>query len=441
MKRWLAILVLLATWAGGASAQTYSLAEAALPDSHFDVRLSMTLSGELKVQQDDKLVSLKTGATANHAYVERLLQAGADGLAGRAARVYKEARVVLTVDQDKLEHGLRPERTLLVAERDHDQLLTYCPRGPLTREELDVIDHFDTLALPALLPGKEVAVGDTWKLSTAAAQALCHLQGLSEHTLSGKLEGVKEGTAVVSFSGTAAGIDQGASVKTTVKGTGCFDLKQKRLVRVHWEQTDEREAGPVNPASVLTVTTDVQRTPVEPPNELSNVALATWPVPDGAPKQEMTDLYLKNDRGRFELQYARDWQPVANTGEHLVLRLMDRGEFVAQVSIAARKKAEPGKHLPEAEFKSLVAMSPGWEQDKLLKEPEEVALHNGVWAYLVAAEGDLDGVRVVQYFYLLAGPEGDQLTVTFTMTAAQAQKLGSRDLELVRGVMLPGAQK
>ena len=50
--------------------------------------------------------------------------------------------------------------------------------GCLTREELDVTDHFDTLAVTGMLPTKEVAIGETWKLGNVAAQALCHFQGL-----------------------------------------------------------------------------------------------------------------------------------------------------------------------------------------------------------------------------------------------------------------------
>src|SRR5262249_7729499 len=151
---------------------------------------------------------------------------------------------------------------------------------------------------------------------------------------------------------------------------------------------------------------------------------------------EKTDLQFKDTSGRFELVHARDWQLVAHTDQHTVLRLMDRGELVAQVAIAPWQKAAAGQHQPEAQFKATIEMSPGWEQDKLLKEPEVVDLHNGLWTYLVAAEGDLNGVRVLQYFYLVAGPQGDQVVLTFTMTSAQAQKLGSRDLELVRGLSL-----
>src|SRR5205807_6752045 len=135
-----------------------------------------------------------------------------------------------------------------------------------------------------------------------------------------------------SVGGSVSGIDLGASVKSSVVGTGQFDLKKRRLVALEWKQADERGQGPVSPASAVEVTNKITRTPIEPAGELQDVGLAK--VPAGAPPRAMTDLELKDPRGRYELAHPRDWQLVGRSDEHTVLRLMDRGEFVAQVSIA-----------------------------------------------------------------------------------------------------------
>jgi len=439
MAHWrtLTSLVVAVILASAAQAQTYSLREAPLVDSYHHVQLSMALTGTLKLQQEGRELFLKESATATHDFVERVLEGGAESTAGKAARVYKDAKVSIVVDADKQERTLRPERTFLMTQREpgSNGALTYCPKGPLTREELDVTDHFDTLAATGLLPAQEVAVGETWKLGNVSAQALCHLQGLSEHTLMAKLERVQNEVATFTVNGTATGIDLGAAVTATIKATCLFDTKKRCLVAVEWIQKDERGSGPVSPASALEMTIKLARTPIDPVNELSDVLLV--PVRDIEPARDLTDLFFKDAKDRFELVHTRDWQLVGRSEEHVVLRLMDRGEFVAQASIAPWKKAEPGKHLSPEEVKSVVANSPGWAQDTLIKA-EEVKLPSGQWAYLVAGEGDLDGVRAVQYFYLVAGPGGDQAILTFTMTPAQTQKLGSRDLEFVHGFMLPG---
>ena len=442
MAHWrtLASLVVALTVTGAGQAQTYSLSEASLVDSYHQIQLSMTLTGTLKLFQDGREILLKESATATHDFVERVLEAGPDNIACKSARVYKNAKVSIVVDAEKLNRTLRSERTFLLAQRErgHDGVLTYCPKGTLTREELDVADHFDTLAVTGLLPVKGVTVGESWKLSNSTAEALCHLQGLSDHSLTAKLERLQADVATISVNGTASGIDLGASVNSTITATCLFDTKKRSLGSLEWTQKDERGPGPVSPASALEMTVKLTRTPIDPVNELSDVLLV--PVRDVEPERSWTDVLFKDAKGRFEMTHTRDWLLVGCTPEHVVLRLMDRGEFVAQVSIAPWRKAEPTKHPTPDEVKSIVANSPGWAQDTLIKA-EEVTLPSGQWAYLVAGEGDLDGVRAVQYVYFLAGPDGDQAILTFTMTPAQTQKLGSRDLEFVQGFLLPGVNR
>jgi hypothetical protein len=48
--------------------------------------------------------------------------------------------------------------------------------------------QFDSSAVAGVLPGKEVAVGDTWKVPANVVQALCNFEGLTEHNLTGKLD-------------------------------------------------------------------------------------------------------------------------------------------------------------------------------------------------------------------------------------------------------------
>jgi len=227
--RTLASLVVALGSTGTVQAQTLTLAEPPVKDSYSHVHMSMALTGTLKLHQDGREIPLKETATATHDFVERLLEEGVEGTAGKAARVYKTAKVSITVDTEKLERALSPEHSFVVAQRElgQDRVLTYCPKGQFTREELDVTDHFDTLAIIGLLPARSVAVGETWKMGNVTTQALCGLQALSEQTLSGKLERVQGEVATFTVSGTVTGIDLGAAVNATVKATCLFDTKKQ----------------------------------------------------------------------------------------------------------------------------------------------------------------------------------------------------------------------
>ena len=59
---------------------------------------------------------------------------------------------------------------------------------------------------------------------------------------------------------------------------------------------------------------------------------------------------------------------------------------------------------------------------------------NGRWVFRVIARGTMDDLKVVQNFYIIAGPNGDQTVATFTMKPGQTAKLGSKDLTLVGSI-------
>jgi len=435
--RTLASLIVGLIVTGSVRAQTYALKEAPLEGSYFEVQLTMDLGGEIRVQKAGKQVALKQTARATHAYYERVLEAPEGKQAIKTARFYTDARATFAVGEDRSERAIRPERRLLVAQRSGDQLVTFCTAGPLTAEELELTQHFDTLALAGLLPDKEVRPAETWKVGNAVAQALCHFDGLTGQDLECRLELVAGDVARFSVKGTATGIDSGASVKSTVRADCAFDCQARRLTSIKWQQTDEREQGPTSPAMTLSLTLTVARAPCAAVSQLHDFALTA--IPDGPlPPEAMTALLYRDSKKRFEMVYARAWQLVARTEDFVVLRLLDRGDFVAQATITPLRRAA-GKVLADDEFKELVNATPGWQPDAEAKV-EEITPSGGKASssdYTIkrlAAQGKLDDLKTTQYCYLLANPQGDQLIVSFTMTPAQVATLDTRDLALVRGI-------
>ena len=424
--------------AGNAAArcQTYLLAEPAQAGDCFHVTLDMKLTGEIRVRKGADPLKLNLSAAGSHEFSERTL-AVADGLAQKTARVYDAAKASIAVDRNASERTLRPERRLVVAQRDKDGLLVYSTGGAFTQEELELThDHFDTLAVTGLLPGKAVAVGDTWKIPNAVAQAVCNYEGLTEQTLAGKLDDVKDDVALFTINGSSNGIDQGAMVKMTVAAAGKFDLKAKRLTWLEWKQTDDREQGPVSPASGVEATTTLTRKAVAQPEALSDVALVS--VPTDAPPNLLLQLDCHDAKGRFSFLYNRDWQITSQTDEHVILRLMDKGDFVAQATVTPWTNAEKGQHLTPESFRDAMNQTPGWVVQKEL-QADVAPTDESRWVYRISALGKMDDVPVLQNFYLVAAPGGEQVVVAVTLTPKEAEKLGARDLALIGGIELPAA--
>jgi|GEM_PF-216525 len=406
----------------------------------FEVDLALELSGELRIQADKELRKIAIKAQGKHHYTERLLSVGetphSTGPA-RVARQYDKAEAVVFEGAEKTIRSLRPSRRLFLVQRTKEQLWTVCPEGPLTRSEQELTtDQFDTLALSGIVPGTKVRAGETWRLHNATVQLLCHFEGLVEQDLAGKLLEIKGDEAHFSVSGKASGIDLGAQVKAAVEARGIFDTKQNLIVNLEWKQTEERDPGPVNPSGTLESYLKVQRKKVEIPAALSDKSIAKLPEEkDGVPEQLRT-LEFRDAKARYELVHGREWQLVAETDNHLVLRLLDRGDFIAQCTITPWTAATKGKHMSPEDFRAAMNKTPGWEVNKELLA-DEIPGTEGRYIFRIAAQGQMDGADVVQHFFLIAAPTGEQAIMTFSMTPRMVEKLGARDLSLVGGLLLP----
>ena len=435
LRRYLASLAAVLAITGSSLAQSVDLSEGPLVDNFFRIDMVMKLTGQTKVQQEGKFVEQPVVADAQHEFLEKILQAN-DGIVDKTVRTYKRAQANLKFGSALSSRTFRPERTLLVSQRVHGQNVTYCPSGSLTREELELTEHFSTQAVTGLLPGKTVKVGESWTVSKAAAQTLCALEGLVTHDLTCKLEESKGGVATVRVKGAVNGIDLGVDVKIVVEANYQFDIANKRLTNLHWKQHDVRDQGPASPALTAEAEITLRRSVIPQPAEFGPVLLGGLLSPGKEPPQEMTLISYTDPFRRYSIQYARDWIMTAQSREHAVWRLMNRGDLVAQVTVTPWTKRDAGKMMSFDDFAYAIDQTAAWQEERVEERNDKLRIE-GNRAYRYAAAGKLDGIDVMQYFYLLASPQGDHLFVTFTLSPNQVKVLNFRNESFVRAITFP----
>lgn len=424
--------------ASAAPAQQVTLAEDVTPGTFSRFDITLAVEGRLKVVRDEKPEAVPLKAKAAHSILEQVEAADAKGGVGTAVRLYLAAASESEVGTEKSRRELGNDRRLIVAKRSADGTLHYSPDGPLFREELELVaEHFDTLCVPALLPGKPVSPGETWPVGPEAAQHACLFEGLIKNELVGKFVEAKDGVAKFTITGKAEGLECGANARLTISAAGTFDLVTKRVVELVWEQYDDRDQGPANPATEVKATVTLKRTPLaDKPKELADAAPRAKLPDDGKIPDILLALRYADPAGRYGFVHHRDWRVVGRTRGHLVLRLVEKGEFAAQATVTGWQKAAPGHHTSPAEFKAVLGKLPGWEVEGAMEEGD-VPTDPGRWLYRVAGRGKQDGLPVVQLFYLLAGPDGDQVAVTVVAQPEKAAKLSPKDLMLVNAIELP----
>ena len=432
--RWLSTFA-AALFAATAHGQVHLGEEAKVGDLA-RVEVSLTLQGVMKVERDGKPEALPMGATATHAFAERVEAADARGATVRV-RHYEAAKSAGESAGERTTRELGADRRLVVAQRTDAGTLHFSPDGPLSREELELVgEHFDPATLQGLLPNKPVQANDVWAIAPDAVQRVCLLEGLVKADFSGKVTAVTPTAVTFTVGGTAEGIDNGAAVKLTVSATGTFDVAAKRVTNLKWEQADSRGQGAASPASEVKATITLTRQPLaEEPKALDIAARAKVPA-DGKSTALMTMLRYTDAAGRFQFVYPREWHVVGRTKDHLVLRLLDGGEFTAQATLTVLKKLDAGAQMPVDDFKKLVMAVPGWLPETV-SEDGVVPTEAGSRLYRLTAQGKQDGVPVQQTFYHLAGSQGEQVAVTVLARADKVVKVGTRDLSLVNAVEFP----
>ena len=416
-----------------ASAQTANLVETPKIGDISRYAIDLTLTGNLIVTGPMGRHPIPLEAKAKHRFVERTITIA--GIPVLSARYYDAASASSVAGGEKMDRLLASDRRLIIARQSEDALTCFAPAGSLSRDELELVsEHFNPHCLAGLLPGKAVPIGDTWAIGPVTARSACSFDSLIKTGLTGKLLGVEGGIASFGIEGSAEGLELGAKVIATVVATGKFDLATSRITEVSWKQTDDREAGPVSPASHAEVVLTLKREVLDKPiAELSDTAIAT--IPAANPPASITALHHIDPKGRYKLIYPRSWHITGQSDAHLILRLLEGGNGIAQATITPWVKAEAGKHASKDEFKKSLAEVAGWVPTKIVEEAE-VPLDGGRWLYRVAVEGKAGESAVLQTFHLLAGPKGDQVAVTFSMARDQAERVGQRDLELVKAIEL-----
>ncbi len=364
--------------------------------------------------------------------VEKVAAIDQDGAPRRLVRRAKLARATIGHFRDKgqtMALELRPEVSLLIAERRPEGVVNVSAGGPLTRSELDLIQlPGDPLGLADLLPDHPVAVGDTWTVGPLAARALSEYEAIAANRLEATLKAIDDDSARIELSGEVRGAVRGGEGSMRFRGQFSFDRKAGRIDRLALNRVENRAKGLVESALDVKSTVQVERKAIEGPPELSDSALDGLPL-EANPSREL--LLLAPPGGKYTLVYDRDWHIVADDTRQTVLKRLDHGEFVAQCNLTMGPSVGRGRHEDLVQFREDIRRALGERFVRYIGAGEVGGAPAGGFRYKVAVEGQAKDVQPIWYYYLVASPEGDQLLATFTLSKALEERFGDQDLRMI----------
>ncbi len=377
---------------------------------------------------------VKMKAVANLTYEEKSLEVPikAGGIL-RSVRHYDKAEATIHVGGDDIRPTLRDQRRTIAVEIDGGEATLFSPAGMLTREELDLLDlPGNSLLLERLLPGKPVALNDTWKHPDAVLAALCGLDAVSSNAAESVLRLVSDGVARIEMSGTVAGTADGASTSIEVKAKYRFDTKSGRVTWFGLVTQEKRPPGAVGPGLDVAARLQIKVAPGEKPVHLADAALKDLkPVPTEESKQLQ---FLSREAG-WELAHDRRWIVIQERKDTVVLRMVDEGDYVGQCNISAASRPPEGKEVTLSAFQDDVRQSLGKSFGQLVRAGQS---HSDAdyRVYRVVIQGEVAQMPIQWVYYRLADRSGRQVILAFTVKGEYVDRFARADEELVRSLRI-----
>jgi hypothetical protein len=382
-----------------------------------------------KTQPSPNVEPLKLNASAALSYRERrLLGPGVEAEAFRSIRDYETTQSDIVVGTENSAAKLDDRLKMIVAQGRVDGVELYSLGGNFTSNELDLLrSPADSLALIALLPAKEVEVGDKWVAPGWAFQMLTAIDAIAKGELNCSLASVEKQVARIKLEGKLEGAATGAISEITVTGFYEYDLKDRCISQCDFTQVEKRGFGPVSPAFEFTARVRLLRKVAQLPGRLSEQKYLDAALEE--PKASLTALRFESP-WNIGLEYPRHWHLWKIQEKAAIFRLIDEGSFVAQCDLAPIASAKPGEHLPEVEFQRDIRQALG-DRLKEMGQGEAIKTTDRSYVYRVTASG-ADGDRPLTWiFYLIADPSGRQASLSITVDTPHLESLASRERELI----------
>jgi hypothetical protein len=355
------------------------------------------------------------------------------GRAKRSVRLVGQAASAINGEVRRSSAVLRPEVSLLVAEWNpadrQSGVVVASPGGPLTRSELELVQGAaDSLTMADLLPAEPMAVGSKWKPGEAAARSLSGYDVITANTLEAVLESADGDSARIKVKGKVEGSVLGGPGTITCEGGLTFNRRAGWVERLELNRSESRRPGPVEAGLEVKSTLTLTRDGISTPPELSDDAIGGLDLKMGP---ERLLLRLASPDGKAVLYHDRNWHITWDDPRVVVLKHLDGGKVDAQCNLAVGPNAGKGKHQDPAQFRDDIRRALGKRFVDFLGMGEVDGDPAGNFRYRVGVQGREGDVGLLWFYYLVAGPEGDQLLATFTVTQEQAKTFREQDLSII----------
>jgi hypothetical protein len=388
------------------------------------VKAKFEVGGDLLTRANGKATTLPMSVVAQYDFFERRIDDGSMPTERRSIRYYSDAQAAIKVEKQASVSKLAQEHRLIRAATSKNRTILGAVRGHLTRDERDLIDiPFNTLLLNKLLPAADAKKGTVAKPSDETLATLLGLDSVSQTDVETVLTAIQDGVGEVSIEGALDGAVGGVATEIELKGKLHFDITHRQPFALALLIKEKRSIGHVAPGLDVVARLELQVTPATDVAELSDQSLAGLEL---ATDGTAPPLAYESTKGRFSFLYEPRWQVVGAKDDSVVMRLVDRGELIAQCNVSILPKLNVEQPLSLEMFQKEVQQSLG-KHFGLFERAAERETAAGLRLLNVVAMGTVSDLPITWHYYLLINRSGQRAAISFTLENSVADRFGQAD--------------
>ena len=418
--------------------------------STFEIALSCTGKLKFPVESEQRSDSLEVVEQPVHAHSTLIYRhkANTDGSehASELVRHYDHATSHAVVGRERINTQL-PQGVKDIHVSTHEAGLDFWYReGFLTQPEADLLTvAFDPIYLNALVPPRNHSCGTQWELNQAAvADLLCidtvHLGGLKATITESTGDRV-----VVKIKGDVEGAVSGAKASIVVDGN--YD----------WIKGDDTAGGDTagNVSMLHVVIKEARNVSYTAPgiDIEAVIKMSCHSQKPSLPRIVATSSnggvsrYGRSRRGpgkhgfrwmcdpcnRYDVVYGTNWKIIEESSDYSMMRLVDRGTLIGQVTVTPLPPQSDVLTLSDFENDIEIALG---EQFGNLVSASTYKRDDGTEILRVASVGEAENLPFHWIHYHLRAVEGQRLSLAFMVESRHMDRFSNADRQYIEGVDL-----
>ncbi|MDR0871158.1 MAG: hypothetical protein LBN39_10245 [Planctomycetaceae bacterium] len=390
------------------------------------VETLLEVSGDVnEVDAEMKEATNKMEVVAGFRYEERLSQFSAAGSSLVSVRKYNLAKAKMKIGDVIKTPELDNELQTIVASLDGSKVALFSPNGSLRGEQLLLIEDLpgNTLTLDRLLPNKEVAVGDTWKISDSVLRSFLSVDAVTESNVEAVLTAVADKMAMVEVVGDVSGVYLGAATEMNIRAKYQFDMERQRINWLGLLIEEDRSVGHVGPGMNVVARLQVKVSPLDAPQSLTDDIVEGI---DAKPNVQTLQLKYGGGKGPWRFSHDRSWYVFQDDVQATILRKLSKGELIAQCNIADMGKVDLKTMTTLDKFQKELSNGLGKNFGKVAAA-EEKQNKAGYKVFTVLIDGTVDELNLRWIYNLLTDKDGQQAVVVFVVEEENLEAFGDAD--------------